>query len=178
MFEHYTPDEIVKEGMIAKAFGDVVKFVYAPETIKYTVIRQTTEGEEISTEEIDGYYGQLVNVETKLEGYKFIESDKDTSFELTANTSIILDYEEIVDTRKVTVTSDVDINRPLYLGTKVTLTAHLEGYEDSNYILQWQRSKDNENWDDIEGANEMSFTYTIDFETVKYMWRVVAIDIE
>ncbi len=79
---------------------------------------------------------------------------------------------------KVTVSSDWPVDKPAYKGTVIKLTAHLTGFEGVEYHLQWQRSEDLQNWENIPGATGSTFTYELNDDTAKYTWRVVVADIK
>ena len=85
-------------------------------------------------------------------------------------------HEGVGVVRKVTITSDWPEGKPAFKGTKITLTAHVEGFEGQEYTLQWQWSEDLVNWNDIDGENGETFTYVLDEETTKYHWRVAVIE--
>lgn len=73
----------------------------------------------------------------------------------------------------ISITSDWPAGKPGYRGARITLTAHLTGFEGKQYKLQWQYS-DGGDWKNVEGANELTYTYTLDEKTTTYNWRVVA----
>jgi hypothetical protein len=75
------------------------------------------------------------------------------------------------------INSDWTTGKVGYVGAKITLTATLTGFENKNYTLQWQYSTDLENWIDVPGAHDITYTYTLDETTTNYTWRVVAKDI-
>ena len=77
--------------------------------------------------------------------------------------------------RSVSIESNWPEGKIAYPGAKITLTAKLEGFGE-NVTLQWQHSTDQENWTDEPGANEISYTYTLDETTAYYYWRVFADD--
>ena len=77
--------------------------------------------------------------------------------------------------KSVTVTSDWPEGKPAFMGTKITLTAHPVGF-DGEMTIQWQRSTDNEHWDDIEGANAITYEYVLNEDTEQIFWRVVVED--
>ena len=62
---------------------------------------------------------------------------------------------------------------PLYFGMDNTFSAVLNGYDNAVYSIQWQVSIDGENWEDVEGAVEASYTMTITEENYCHYWRVV-----
>jgi hypothetical protein len=76
------------------------------------------------------------------------------------------------------ITSSIPSGEVVLLGTEITLTAELTGFEGKNYKLQWQHSTDRQNWVDQEGANDLSYTYMFDEETIQYIWRAVAVEVE
>ena len=80
------------------------------------------------------------------------------------------------DGRKVKITSSLPRGAEAYVGTEVTLTAHIEGFEDTPYTVQWQYSVDRENWTDVPGANELEYTFALDVENATYAWRVLVTD--
>ena len=47
-----------------------------------------------------------------------------------------------------------------------------------NYSFQWQASRDNEQWFDVEGATEAEYDFTLDETNSKYYWRLVITDQE
>ena len=71
-----------------------------------------------------------------------------------------------------------------YIGLKITLTAQLTGFDGlelgKDYRLIWQYSpvKGGDNWVNIEGAEEMTFSFILDEKTTRYSWRVIAEDIK
>ena len=77
--------------------------------------------------------------------------------------------------RSVTIASDWPEGVIAYPGAKITMTATLEGFV-GDYTLQWQFSTDKEHWNDIDGANALTYTYTLDETTATYYWRIVADD--
>ena len=52
---------------------------------------------------------------------------------------------------------------------------YLYGYENLEYTLQWQQSKNNSDWTDIEGSTAQRHTDTITRENYKDFWRVQVI---
>ena len=46
------------------------------------------------------------------------------------------------------------------------------------YTLQWQRSSDRQNWENIPGENGTMFTYELNDETAQYVWRIIAEDVQ
>ena len=58
-------------------------------------------------------------------------------------------------------------------GTEVTLTAQLEGFENDQYVIQWQYTPDGGTTVfDADGANEENYTFFLNEQNVGYMWRI------
>jgi hypothetical protein len=80
--------------------------------------------------------------------------------------------------KSVTIRSNWPEGKPAFRGTKVILTAELEGFAEDSYTLQWEYSTDKVNWNELIGETGMTLTYTLDDVTATYYWRVVANDKE
>ena len=78
---------------------------------------------------------------------------------------------------EIRIASDWPEGKVGYIGARITLTAKLIGFENKMYNLQWQYTTDNENWTDVPGANDITYTYTLDETTTNYTWRIIALDI-
>lgn len=96
---------------------------------------------------------------------------------------IILDEEQIVPQAEEYeperhVSIRVSCADKVSLGDTVMLYAILEGYEGVDYYLQWQISKDNNNWRDISGANSEKYTITVTEENCADYFRVAVISEE
>lgn len=76
---------------------------------------------------------------------------------------------------RIRITSSLEGVESVQPGTPITLTAHLEGFDEISYRLQWQYSLDGENWKDEKGANGTSFSFVLDESNDAYIWRVIAI---
>ena len=82
------------------------------------------------------------------------------------------------DDLKIRISSDWPAGQTGYVGAQITLTATLTGFENyEHYVLQWQYTEDGNTWYDIPGANEITYTYTLDEATTNYNWRIVARDV-
>ena len=57
-------------------------------------------------------------------------------------------------------------------GYDVTLQAHLQNYENVEYSLQWQVSKDNSNWQDISGAHGLTYSLIVNEENCNNYYRI------
>lgn len=60
----------------------------------------------------------------------------------------------------------------IYFGDTITLYAVLEGYDNVEYIIQWQTSKDESNWHDMSGANSEQCSITITEDNCTDYFRV------
>lgn len=69
-----------------------------------------------------------------------------------------------------TITTDGDLLR---LGDVAHFNAELIGYEGLDYTLQWQKSADNENWEDIPEANNKQMDIVRTEENSHLFWRVI-----
>ena len=83
---------------------------------------------------------------------------------------IILEEENEIDTilsqsRSVYIDAIVD-------GYDVILQAHLRNYENVEYTLQWQVSKDNSNWQDISGAHGLTYSLIVNEENYNNYYRI------
>lgn len=72
----------------------------------------------------------------------------------------------------VSISVDKDVSQPLPAGTKITLTAVTEGFDDYPHHFEWYRSKDGENWEMMANASGSKYTFTLTEETSGYRWRV------
>ena len=61
----------------------------------------------------------------------------------------------------------------LHFGDDVTLIAELSGYEGAVYTIQWQSSKDEVKWTDVDGATEESYVMTVTEDNYQDFWRVI-----
>ena len=63
-------------------------------------------------------------------------------------------------------------NQKPAIGGDVTFIAVLHGYENLEYSIQWQQSKNGSDWADVPGSNETRYTETITRDNYKDFWRV------
>ena len=78
------------------------------------------------------------------------------------------DHEDVLD-----VSVEYSDENPVF-GTIATLKATLTGFEEeTDYVIQWQYSTDNEIWVDIEGENEQEYPVEITLENYRNYWRAV-----
>lgn len=69
---------------------------------------------------------------------------------------------------------NMDVPTDLKLGDTVTLTATLVGYDGLSVSLQWQYSKDGEQWTNAtgEGSDQLVYAFQVSDETANTAWRL------
>lgn len=127
------------------------------EMIAYTLTRD--EGEEV------GSY--MINAEGE-------ETQGNYVIEYVGNVLTITEKAAEPEPLDVQITSLHPADQPVSYGMEITLEAQVTGAEEGEYTIQWQYSKDLENWVDIDGATNLRYTFVADGETVTYAWRAVA----
>ena len=91
-----------------------------------------------------------------------------------ADTSAVVSVENKVEIpRSISLT--LLYEEPLHFGDEVTIVAALEGYDGLNYTPQWQVSTDNEEWNNIMGANELLYKFTVTKDNYANYYRLVVI---
>lgn len=81
--------------------------------------------------------------------------------------------------KDIVLTSSVEGLTSVPAGTEVTLTAHVTGYDLSNYRLQWQYSPDGgATVHDVADATGLEMTFTLDEVNKDYFWRILVIPLE
>ena len=123
----------------------------------------------------DGYFFMGWNTKEDGSGDYYNEN---TTVHLTRNLNLYAQWISTADSPlEIRISSDWTKGKVGYVGAKITLTATLTGFEGKEYTLQWQYSTDLENWVDIPGAHEITYTYILDEITTNYSWRCIARDI-
>ncbi len=82
---------------------------------------------------------------------------------------------EALPTRELVLTSSLDGEEQVYYGTEVTLTAKLVNFlEDDVYSVQWMYTAPGGSGEpvEIEGADQLSFTYTLTEDNAKNIWTI------
>ena len=74
--------------------------------------------------------------------------------------------------RTVYITHDLGENKQIKAGTQVTFTAHISGFENTEYTVQWSYSQDGVNFVEIEGADELTYTVSLNRQNISYTWHV------
>lgn len=72
--------------------------------------------------------------------------------------------------KKMYLTTNVDGTNNYYIGQEINLFANLEGFENEEYTIQWQCSKDRVNMEDIPGATGSTYSFVMDEITFYYKW--------
>ncbi len=85
--------------------------------------------------------------------------------------------EEPLPARSVEVTSTLWEMLSIPFGTEITMTGELINFrEDDICTFQWQyRTQDSDTFTDIDGANELTYTYRINRENYYYIWRLTVL---
>ena len=129
-----------------------IEGLYGEDTIEYSLTR--AEGEEIGT-----YVIEAIGEEQQ-GNYRI--SYVPGSFEIINE----------VGEGTVEVETSLLPGQKVFKGTEVTLTAVAKGFGNVELTYQWQYSTDGENWSNIEGANDKTYTYIVNKENAKYYYRV------
>ena len=58
-------------------------------------------------------------------------------------------------------------------GDTLEVWGELFGFENMEITLQWQRSLEGENWEDVPGANGLRYSFVATEESVGYYWRLM-----
>lgn len=74
-----------------------------------------------------------------------------------------------------TITSNLGELETVGVGTEMILTLTVEGNEGYAYTVQWQKSTDGVNWQDIEGANGDQFRMILAKEHSGVYWRATVV---
>lgn len=102
-----------------------------------------------------------------------------SEFEIAEDVTLYAQWTEqtIEDGLTVYIRSNWPENKPAFFGTEIVLTAYVDGAEEGEYTLSWQRTKTpelNESWVTIPDAHERTIKFILSEETVGYTWRAVA----
>ena len=78
-------------------------------------------------------------------------------------------------TDDITVTVLVDMPEEGIVpeGATINFTAMVQGADAAEVTFQWQFSRDNEHWEDIEGANGQSYDVVMTAANAECYWRVI-----
>lgn len=81
------------------------------------------------------------------------------------------DSEEEEVKRNVEIVSNLGNVGTVEEGTQLILTAHLTGFDDVDYEIQWQQSENGTDWNDIAGENGTQYTVILTEANEGYLWR-------
>lgn len=174
IFNEETPSEEVITDEVNEPDSEIAEVINESQESDSKVMgakdSQTTIGDEesIVTETTEEEQTTVGNEETENSETEGITEE---TGEETENTD---DYEF----RKMYLTSNVDGVKNFFIGQEIVMHANLEGFENVNYTIQWQCSKDLINMEDIPGATGDSYSFSMDENTFQYMWsfRVILND--
>ncbi len=138
------PGDLIFFDMDSDGKAEHVGFVYEKVTEETPNVIRTIEG----------------NRFTSVAVYEFEEDDK------TILSYGVLPTKVMVSEVQVTISAEEEEDT-------VVLTAAVEGADEEDYRWQWQYSTDGENWNDIENANELVYTFIKDGENNRWYYRVV-----
>lgn len=176
--EGYTLKEARQKVVISSDTDDVVTFEYVPEAITCNIDCFDAAGKKIGEKSFDAWYGKTVTLETELPGYLFDSCDQG---ELTQTINLDNNYFVFRYTaveRSVTIQSSLDGVDEVYSGTEVVLTAVPEGFDGIEYTVRWQYETADGELHEIEGANELTYTYEITPENAGYIYHVIVEPVE
>lgn len=111
--------------------------------------------------------------EEKAEGEEEAEKEETVSPEAEEVTEEVKETDKEEVEKRVKITSSLDSTGTVEEGTQLTLTAHLTGFDDVEYEIQWQQSEDGTNWDDIDGENDMEYTVVLTENNEGCLWRAL-----
>lgn len=100
------------------------------------------------------------------------EKDEETDSGLEENETDNSEYDDLPNNRNAIITITWDDTNPHY-GSMAHLNAELIGYEDLEYSVQWQWSRDGINWNDIDGATNVRLDMVYTQENGAYQWRIL-----
>ncbi len=83
--------------------------------------------------------------------------------------------EEILPARYIKITSTITDYKYIALGTEIKMTAELFNFRDDDTCeYQWKYYDEvKEEYVDIEGANELTYSYGLTYENIYYNWKLV-----
>ena len=83
--------------------------------------------------------------------------------------------EEVLPARYIKITSTIADYKYIALGTEITMTAELFNFRDDDICeYQWKYYDEaKEEYVDIEGANELTYSYGLTYENIYYNWKLV-----
>ena len=101
-----------------------------------------------------------------------IDVEIEKPIDMIAEEPVVEDAIEEESQIERSVSIRVSCSDEIYFGDTITLYAVLEGYDNVEYVIQWQTSKDDSNWRDISGANGAQYSITITEDNCTDYFRV------
>ncbi len=138
-----------------------------------TTATETTSASDIAEETTTETVTETAAAETTAEAATEEVSEAATTAAETTSEEQTTTEEETTSApnRSVRLKTNLDDGTLPYEGMEVVLTVELTGFEDCQYTIKWQRSTDNINWEDIPGATEEEYRFTLTEETNGYYWN-------
>ena len=172
IFDGWSPE-------VTDVTGNVTyKATYRSVPNQYTITFDSNGGSEVAA--ITQDYGTAVTApaDPTREGYTFAGWDAAVPATMPAQNQTLTAQWKIDDSLKIIAYTDWPEGRMGFPGAVVNLSSELIGFENKEYTLQWQHSLDGTTWIDEPGANEDTYTFVLDEQNARYIWRIIAIDIK
>ena len=82
------------------------------------------------------------------------------------------EIDKLQSDRSIKLSMTWDSDQPKY-GSIAKIQAELIGYDNLKYSLQWQKSMDDTNWNDVNGATQDTLIIVLSEETDHCYWRII-----
>ena len=95
--------------------------------------------------------------------------------EATAETPSVSQSTEVpAQTPVQSVNVRMQVPQNLQYGDEITLTATMTGFENTNYAVRWQFTRDGQTWQDADGsgADSTTFRFAVSDQNVGTGWRL------
>ena len=133
--------------------------------------QDTTEAETTSASDITAETTAASEIKETAEEAATEAIPEETTSEAATTETTTEEQTTTAPNRSVRLKTNLDDGTIPYEGMEVVLTVELTGFEDCQYTIKWQRSTDNENWEDIPDATEEEYRFTLTEETNGYYWN-------
>ena len=133
--------------------------------------QDTTEAETTSASDITAETTAASEIKETAEEAATEAIPEETTSEAATTETTTEEQTTAAPNRSVRLKTNLDDGTIPYEGMEVVLTVELTGFEDCQYTIKWQRSTDNENWEDIPDATEEEYRFTLTEETNGYYWN-------
>ena len=141
--------------------------------------QDSTEATEETTEPAEETTEPAEPTEETTEPTEPTDETTEETEETTEPTEETVPEEEEEKNYRVYITTNLSaLGGVIRKGDVVVLTAHLEGFEDEQYTIEWQCSPDNSNWRSASGVAGVSASgetcrVVVSAENAHYYWRVL-----